>query len=76
MTAVTVNSDGWGFAALLIVVTAAVVVIVLGYRILRGESLIHRTRLGVFVERDRYEEPDEPGEPAAEDTRELDPGDY
>ena len=76
MTAVTVNSDGWGFAALLIVVTAAVVVIVLGYRILRGESLIHRTRLGVFVERDRYEEPEEPGEPASEDTRELDPGDY
>jgi hypothetical protein len=73
VTAVTVNSDGWGFAALLIVVTAAVVVIVLGYRILRGESLIHRTRLGVFVERDRYEETEEP---VGEDTQELDPGDY
>lgn len=74
MTAVTINSDGWGFAALLVICIAAVVVIVLGYRIIRGESLIHRTRLGVFVERDRY--PDEPEEPAGEDTQELDPGDY
>jgi hypothetical protein len=54
----TVDS-GYTVAAIFIVASAIVIVIILGYRIIRGESLIHRTRLGIFVERDRFEEPDE-----------------
>jgi hypothetical protein len=70
-----VPHDGFAFGAFTIVAVVVLVLLVLGYRIIRGESLIYRTRLGVFVERDRYEEREGPGEPAAED-RELDPGDY
>jgi hypothetical protein len=67
-----VPHDGFAFGAFTIAAVIVLVLLVLGYRIIRGESLVHRTRLGVFVERDRYPDEDEP----AADTRELDPRDY
>jgi hypothetical protein len=63
-------SNGWGFAAVCVLVAAFVFVTVLGYRIIRGESLVHRTRLGVFVERDRFD--DEPTPPPEEDGHQID----
>jgi hypothetical protein len=77
VTATVVPHDGFAFGAFSIVAVIVLILLILAYRIMRGESLTYRTRLGVFLERDRYpdEEPEEPGEPAAE-VRELDPGDY
>jgi len=42
-----------------VIVVAFVFVVVLGYRIVRGESMVRKTRLGIFVERDRFPEEDE-----------------
>jgi hypothetical protein len=68
LTALTI-SNGWAFATVVVIVAAFVFVVVLGYRIIRGESLVHRTRLGVFVERDRF--PDEQQSPE-EDGNQID----
>jgi hypothetical protein len=54
-----VPHDGFAFGAFSIVAVVVVIVVVLGYRIARGEPKTHRTRLGVFVERDRFPDEDE-----------------
>ena len=58
MIATVVPHDGFAFGAFTIVAIVVVIVVILGYRIARGEPKTHRTRLGVFVERDRFD--DEP----------------
>jgi hypothetical protein len=53
-------TDGYGLAATVVVACVIVIASILAYMIVRGETRIKRTRLGVFVERDKFdEEPDE-----------------
>jgi hypothetical protein len=59
VTATVVPHDGFAFGAFSIIAVVVVIVVVLGYRIARGEPKTHRTRLGVFVERDRFPDEDE-----------------
>jgi len=59
VTATVVPHDGFAFGAFSIVAAVVVIVVILGYRIARGEPKTHRTRLGVFVERDRFPEDEE-----------------
>lgn len=59
MSASIVPHDGFAFGALCIVALLALVAMILAYRVFRGEPKTHRTRLGVFVERDRFDEPEE-----------------
>lgn len=56
----------------LIGAAVVVVLLVLGYRLVRRDSGIRVTRLGVFVERERFEDVDgrDDGEPDGEITRE------
>jgi len=42
-----------------VIVVAFVFVVILGYRIVRGESMVRKTRLGIFVERDRFPDDEE-----------------
>lgn len=59
MTSLAVT-DGYGLAATVVVACVIVIASILAYMIVRGETRIKRTRLGVFVERDKFdEEPDE-----------------
>jgi hypothetical protein len=64
-------TDGYGLAATIVVACVLVVAVVLGYMIIRGETRIQRTRLGIFVERDKFDEPDaiDPVDPSEADTR-------
>jgi hypothetical protein len=53
-------TDGYGLAATIVIACVIVIAVVLAYMVVRGETRIKRTRLGVFVERDKFEEePDE-----------------
>lgn len=47
------------FKNVLVIAVLALVVIVLAYRLLNRDSRIRKTRIGWFVERDRYPEPDD-----------------
>jgi hypothetical protein len=58
VTAFAIN-DAYGLTALIILAVVVVVAMILGYRAVRGEPRTHRTRLGVFVERDKFEDDDE-----------------
>ena len=55
MTALAVT-DGYGLAATVVVSCVIVIAVILAYMVVRGETRIQRTRLGVFVERDKFEE--------------------
>lgn len=82
MTAALFNGTH-GVAAVAIIATVVSLGLILAFRVAQGGNpKPRRTRVGVFVERDRYQ--DEPSAdeaqtrtwPRRDDQAELDPGDY
>ena len=60
-----------GVAVISIVSVVVVIGMFLVYRTHRADPKTRRTRFGVYVERDRFEEPDEIIDPDEDDTRIL-----